>query len=440
MARDGNGNYSNPYPDFIASTVISSTEVDANNSDIATALTQSIAVDGQSVVTADLPMAGNKHTVVGAGTALTDYADVKSVQNGTYTYLGTAGGTINALTFSPSPAITAYVLGQRFSFKVGASASDDAVTIVISGLSAVAAEINDAALTSFVTLEANKYYAAFYDGTAFKLSKLSEAAIVQATVNLSGISELATTAETETGTDTTRCVTPDGLHDMTTLAGAAWMLDEDNMVSDSDTLVATQKSIKAYVDAAIAALPAPTAGPGKVLLGSVSASASATVSFVDGVSGIVFDGTYDKYEIDLVGVVPATDGVDLRMRVTTSGTIQSGATDYEIAADSIASDAGTGTEVSVGVSFISLNESSIRIGNASGESINAKVEVFDAAAARFTHVQFVASYMDNASTSHFRHSRGAGVYNAAAAATDGIAFYMSTGNINGEFHLYGIKK
>ena len=66
-----------------------------------------------------------------------------------------------------------------------------------------------------------------------------------------GIVELATTAETETGTDATRAVTPDALHDMTTLAGAAWMLDEDNMASDSATKVASQQSIKAYADTKI---------------------------------------------------------------------------------------------------------------------------------------------------------------------------------------------
>lgn len=63
-----------------------------------------------------------------------------------------------------------------------------------------------------------------------------------------GVVELATTAETETGTDATRAVTPDSLHDMTTLAGAAWFLDEDTMSSDSATKTASQQSIKAYVD------------------------------------------------------------------------------------------------------------------------------------------------------------------------------------------------
>lgn len=63
-----------------------------------------------------------------------------------------------------------------------------------------------------------------------------------------GIVELATTAETTTGTDATRAVTPQGLHDMTSLAGAVWFLDEDTMSSDSATKTASQQSIKAYVD------------------------------------------------------------------------------------------------------------------------------------------------------------------------------------------------
>lgn len=66
-----------------------------------------------------------------------------------------------------------------------------------------------------------------------------------------GIAELATTAETTTGTDATRAVTPKGLHDMTSLSGAAWFKDEDNMASDSATTVPSQQSVKAYGDRAL---------------------------------------------------------------------------------------------------------------------------------------------------------------------------------------------
>lgn len=60
--------------------------------------------------------------------------------------------------------------------------------------------------------------------------------------------ELATTAETTTGTDAARAVTPKSLHDMTSLSSAAWMLDEDAMTTNSDTKVPSQQSVKAYAD------------------------------------------------------------------------------------------------------------------------------------------------------------------------------------------------
>jgi len=76
----------------------------------------------------------------------------------------------------------------------------------------------------------------------------ADAVVSDANATTKGKVELATTAETTTGTDATRAVTPDGLHDMTSLSGAAWFLNEDDMSSDSDTKVASQQSIKAYVD------------------------------------------------------------------------------------------------------------------------------------------------------------------------------------------------
>ena len=83
---------------------------------------------------------------------------------------------------------------------------------------------------------------------------LGAAGTTAASTSAAGIVELATTAETTTGTDATRAVTPDGLHDMTSLAGAAWMLDEDAMGTNSATKVASQQSIKAYVTSSIAGI------------------------------------------------------------------------------------------------------------------------------------------------------------------------------------------
>lgn len=157
MSRDGNGNYSLPEAPFVYDTVIDETAVNSNFSDIASALTASIAKDGQTPPTANLPMATYRHTGVGNAVARTDYAAMGQVQDGGGIWCGTAGGTADALTLTPSPAITAYAAGQRFDFKAGAAANTGAVTFAISGLSAIAGQVNGAACTGG-EIAANQWY------------------------------------------------------------------------------------------------------------------------------------------------------------------------------------------------------------------------------------------------------------------------------------------
>jgi hypothetical protein len=98
MARDGNGNYSlasgNP---VVAGTTITDTWANNTLSDIATALTQSLSRDGQTVPTANLPMATFKHT--GAGDASANgqylvYGQATAASLGGH--LGLGGATISA--------------------------------------------------------------------------------------------------------------------------------------------------------------------------------------------------------------------------------------------------------------------------------------------------------------------------------------------------------
>jgi len=214
MSRDGSGGYSLPNGTYTPNTLADADEITADFADITTAIAASIAKDGQTTPTANLPMGGYKHTGVAQGTALTHYADVKSVQNSTYIDCGTAGGSKNALTLTPSPAITAYATGQTFRFKVGSTASDDAVTVAISGLATKAVEINDSALSASVVLEANKHYEIKYDGTAFQATRLSPSSGITAsssdtltnktidadnnTITNIGISEMADAAKEST--------------------------------------------------------------------------------------------------------------------------------------------------------------------------------------------------------------------------------------------------
>ena len=100
MSRDGSGNYTRvPGSAYTNGTTADGAELDAEINDIATALTQSLAKDGQTVPTANLPMGGFKHTNVNTASARTEYARASQVQDGTFTYLSSVSG-VDTITAS----------------------------------------------------------------------------------------------------------------------------------------------------------------------------------------------------------------------------------------------------------------------------------------------------------------------------------------------------
>ena len=121
-----------------AGTNILATRVDYAMQDMCNALTGSIATDGQSVVTANIPFGGFKATNLANGTASTDAATINNMQRQTGIYCGTAGGTASAITLSPSPSISAYADGMIFNFLPAFdSATLTACTVAVSGLAAI---------------------------------------------------------------------------------------------------------------------------------------------------------------------------------------------------------------------------------------------------------------------------------------------------------------
>jgi hypothetical protein len=75
MSRNGSGIYNLPTGNpVVTGTTITSNWGNTTMSDIATALTGSVAADGQTPITGNLQMGGNKLTGLGNGTASTDSA------------------------------------------------------------------------------------------------------------------------------------------------------------------------------------------------------------------------------------------------------------------------------------------------------------------------------------------------------------------------------
>lgn len=79
MARNGSGAYVQPVADFVSGALIKSADVNSWLGDLGSEITNSIAKDGQTTPTADLPMGGFKHTNVDDATATNQYASLGQV-------------------------------------------------------------------------------------------------------------------------------------------------------------------------------------------------------------------------------------------------------------------------------------------------------------------------------------------------------------------------
>ena len=168
MSLNGSGVYSvnSAGQPVVATTLITAAAFNAFTADIATALSSAVFKDGQQTVTANIPMGGFRFTGLGSGNASrTMSAMTGDVQDNLANWCGTAGGTANALTLTPTPAITAYLAGQSFTFKSGASANTAATTVAINGLSTIAIQLSGVACSGG-EIQASKWYRITLDTTS----------------------------------------------------------------------------------------------------------------------------------------------------------------------------------------------------------------------------------------------------------------------------------
>jgi hypothetical protein len=101
MARNGSGTYNRAVSPYTAGTTITAATVNQEMDDIATALTGSMARDGQSPATANIPMGGFRLTGLGNAIASTDAATLGQITAAQAGAVAKAGDTMTgALNFS----------------------------------------------------------------------------------------------------------------------------------------------------------------------------------------------------------------------------------------------------------------------------------------------------------------------------------------------------
>ncbi len=174
----------------------------------------------------------------------------------------------------------------------------------------------------------------------------------------------------------------------------------------------------------------------------LTASSSATLSFVDGSNGVVLDDTYKEYVFTFKNIHPATDNTHLQMNFSTdSGSnynIAKTSTHFfaqhnESGADSTLSyntsgDLAQGT----GVQFICRS-----MGNGNDECASGIFHLFNPSSSTFVK-HFMCRFVKQTANDKAQENYVAG-YGNTTSAIDAIQFSMSSGNIDaGDICLYGI--
>ena len=151
----------------VSGTVISSTAFNALTADLATGLSTCITKDGQTTVTANIPMANYKFTGLGAGSGAADSANLSQVQSTVVKLLASVSGT-DTITAVGSPTVAAYAAGQMFYF-VAAGDNTGAVTINIDSLGAKAVTRDGSVALAAGDIKSGEVVVIVYDGTRFQV-------------------------------------------------------------------------------------------------------------------------------------------------------------------------------------------------------------------------------------------------------------------------------
>ena len=187
-----------------------------------------------------------------------------------------------------------------------------------------------------------------------------------------------------------------------------------------------------------------TIDPGSMtLIKTLTASSSATLSFVDGSSDVVLDNTYPVYMFKFVNIHPATDNTDFQFNMS----IDSGsnynvtktsnffaAYNFESGSDAALNYQST-RDLAQSTAFQILDYG---VGNGNDESCSGFLKIFNPSSTTFVK-QFISQFSSYNYQSENDNQLCAG-YGNTTSAVDAIQFKMSSGNIDsGTIKLYGIK-
>ena len=179
------------------------------------------------------------------------------------------------------------------------------------------------------------------------------------------------------------------------------------------------------------------------LIKTLTASSSATLSFVDGTSSVVLDSTYKEYLFIFNNIHPATDGAEFQFQGNAAGGSGYDETITSSHFDAYHGEDGTGATLSYMTGFDQAQGTSFEtisrdVGNDNDQATSGFLHLFNPSSTTFVKHYF-SDFSNVINNDQAVHSLSAGYFNTTAAI-DEIQFKYSSGNIDsGTIKLYGIK-
>ena len=179
-----------------------------------------------------------------------------------------------------------------------------------------------------------------------------------------------------------------------------------------------------------------------VFIKKLTASSSATLSFVDGSDGVVLDDTYKEYVFYWFNSHPSVDGTRLQFNLSTdSGStyaVTKTTTSFRAFHDEADTDSAlsyqTGNDLAQSTGFQDLSDYN---GNENDEASSGYLHLFNPSSTTFVK-HFIAN-VNSVQNSNYSMNTFVAGYGNTTSAVNAIRFQMSSGNIDaGDICLYGI--
>ena len=199
-----------------------------------------------------------------------------------------------------------------------------------------------------------------------------------------------------------------------------------------------------YNDNSISAVTSTGLAEGSlVLIKTLTASSSASLSFVDGSNDVVLDSTYPIYKFEFINMHPATDGVNFQFNMSTDGGSNYNVTKTTTTFEAYHNESGSpsslyydgGADLAQGTGNQELFGT---LGNDADQNLTGKMFLFNPSSTTFVK-HFMIINQGNHFGDYSVNDYIAG-YGNTTSAINAIKFQMSSGNIDsGTIKLYGIK-